>query len=100
MVGHHCPTVVEIVREFYANLHQRRGNSFLTWIRGKEIKVSPTLISNITRAPCVCDPVYPWLVDHLPTSAEMVECFAKGSPHQMETEGEVSFQLSDLSNDV
>jgi hypothetical protein len=51
MVGDHCPTVEEIVREFYANLLQRRGDSFLTWIRGKEIEVSPTLISNITRAP-------------------------------------------------
>jgi hypothetical protein len=29
-----------------------------------------------------------------------VECFAEGHPHQMETNGEGSFQLSDLSNDV
>lgn len=64
--------VEEIVWEFYANLYQRRGNSFRTWIKGREIEVTPTLINNITRAPLVCDPVYPWLVNHLPTRVELV----------------------------
>jgi hypothetical protein len=44
--------------------------------------------------------VYLWPIDHLPTRAEMVECFAKGCPYQMETEGKGNFQLSNLSNDV
>jgi hypothetical protein len=62
--------------------------------------VTPTLTSNITGAPLVRYSVYLWLADHLPTCAKIVECFTEGHPHQMETEGEGSFQLSDLSNDV
>jgi hypothetical protein len=68
--------------------------------QGKVIEVTPTLISNITGVPCVHDPVYPWPVDRLPIRTDIVECFAEGCPLQMETEGEDSFQLSDLSNDV
>jgi hypothetical protein len=34
MVEDHCPTVEEIVCKFYVNLHQRRGSSFRSWIRG------------------------------------------------------------------
>jgi hypothetical protein len=30
MVEDHCPAIEEIVWEFYANLHQRHGNSFRT----------------------------------------------------------------------
>jgi hypothetical protein len=30
----------------------------------------------------------------------MVACFAKGHPHQMEAEGEGSFQVHDFSNEV
>jgi hypothetical protein len=59
MVEDHCPAVEEIVREFYANLHQRHGDSFLTWVREKVIEVTPTLISHIMGAPHVRDPVYP-----------------------------------------
>ena len=59
MVKDHRPPVEEIVRKFYANLHQRHGDSFLTWVRGKVIKVIPTLISRIMGVPRVCDPVYP-----------------------------------------
>jgi hypothetical protein len=32
--------------------------------------------------------------------ADLVACFTKGRPHQMELEGEGSFQMSDFSNDV
>jgi hypothetical protein len=53
--------------------------------------VTPDLISAITGAPHVRDPDYPWLVDHLPTRAKMVTCFA---------EGEGSFQIHDFSNEV
>jgi hypothetical protein len=62
--------------------------------------VTPTLISKITRAPCVCDPAYPYPVDHLPTRADLVACFAEGRLHQMELKGEGSFQMSNFSNDV
>jgi hypothetical protein len=48
----------------------------------------------------VCDPAYPYLVDHLLAGADLVACFAEGRPHQMELEGEGSFQMSDFSNDV
>ena len=100
MVWNHRPTVEEIVWDFYAILHQKRGDSFLTWVRGKVSKVTPTIISNITGASCVRDLVYPWPIDHLPTRADMVECFIEGRLHQMETEGEGNFQLSDLNNDI
>ena len=100
MVGDHCPTVEKIVQEFYTNLHQRCGDSFLTYVKGKVIEVTPTLISNITGVPCIRNPIYPWPVDQLPFCADIVECFTKRHPHQMETKGEGNFQLSDLSNDV
>jgi hypothetical protein len=67
MVEDHRPMIEELVREFYANIHRRVGDSFLTWVRGTEIHVTLDLISAITRAPWVCNPEYPWLVDHLPT---------------------------------
>jgi hypothetical protein len=74
MVEDHYPTVEEIVREFYVNIYRR-------WIRGKEIVVTPTLISTIKGAPLLHDPVYQWPMDHLRTRAEMVECFAARRPH-------------------
>jgi hypothetical protein len=91
MVEDHRPVVEVIVWEFYANLHQRHGDSFRTWLRGRAIEVTPTLISEITRAPCVHDPVYPYPVDHLPARVDLVACFIEGHPHQMELEGEGSF---------
>jgi hypothetical protein len=100
MVEDHRPAVEVIVWEFYANLHQRRGDSFRTWLRGRAIEVTPTLISEITGAPRVRDPVYPYPVNHLPARADLVACFAEGCPHQMELEGEGSLQMSDFSNDV
>jgi hypothetical protein len=100
MVEDHCPAMEEIVREFYANLYQKRGDFFQTWIRRREIELIPTLIRNISGAPLVCDPVYPWPVDHFPTRAEIVECFAKRRPHKMKTEAKGSFQMSDFSNNV
>jgi hypothetical protein len=51
MVEDHRPVIVELVREFYANLHRRAGDSFSTWVRGTEIHVTPDLVSAITRAP-------------------------------------------------
>jgi hypothetical protein len=56
MVEDHCPAIVELVREFYANLHWRSGNSFLTWVRGMEIHVTFDLISAITGASQVHNP--------------------------------------------
>jgi hypothetical protein len=76
MAEDHCPAVEAVVWEFYANLHQRRGDSFRTWLRGRAIEVTPTLISEITRAPCVRDLIYPYSVDHLPARADLVACFA------------------------
>jgi hypothetical protein len=99
MVEDHRSAIVELVREFYANLHRRVGDSFLTWVRGTEIHVASDLISTITRVPRVHNPEYPWPVDNLPTHAEMVACFTEG-PHQMEVEGECSFQVHDFSNEV
>jgi hypothetical protein len=96
----HRPTVETVVWEFYGNLHQRRGDSFRTWLKGRAIEVTPTLISEIAGVPRVCDPVYPYPVDHLPARVDLVACFAEGRPHQMELEGEGSFQMSDFSNDV
>ena len=93
MVEDHRPEIKKLVRKFYANLHRRAGDSFLTWVRGTEIHVIPDLINAITGVPQVCNPEYPWLVDHLHTQVEMVMCFAEGRPYQMETEGEGSFQI-------
>ena len=84
MAEDHCPAIKEIVWEFSLNPHQRHGDSFCTWIRGTRIEVTPTLISTIAGVPLVRDPTYPYPVDHLPTHAEMVACFAEGRPHQME----------------
>ena len=100
MVEDHHPAIEEIVWEFYVNLHQRCGNSFCTWIRGRRIEVITALISAISRVPRVRDPTYPYLVNHLHTRAEIVTCFAEGRPHQMELDGEGSFQMIDFSNDV
>jgi hypothetical protein len=91
MVEDHRPIVEVIVWEFYVNLHQRHGDSFRTWLRGRAIEVTPTLINEITRAPCVHDPIYPYPVDHLPAGVDLVACFIEGHPHQMELEGEGSF---------
>jgi hypothetical protein len=87
MVEDHRPAIVELVQEFYANLHQRASDSFFTWVRGTKIHVTPDLISVVTGAPRVYTPKYPWLVYHLSTRAEMVACFTEGRPHRMETEG-------------
>jgi hypothetical protein len=91
MAEDHRLAVEAIVWEFYANHHQRRGDSFRTWLRGRAIEVTPTLISEITRVPRVRDPVYPYPVNHLPLRADLVACFTEGRPHQMELEGEGSF---------
>lgn len=48
----------------------------------------------------MCDPIYSWPVDHLPTRTELVEHFAEWRLHQMEKEGEGNFQMSDFSNEV
>jgi hypothetical protein len=100
MVEDHRPAIAKFVREFYANLHRRAGDSFFTWVRGTKIHVTPDLVSAITGASRVRVPEYPLLVDHLLTQAEMVACFAEGRPHHMETEGEGSFQVHDFSNEV
>jgi hypothetical protein len=62
--------------------------------------VTPTFISAITGAPRVRDPSYSYPVDHLPARVDLVACFIEGHPHQMELEGEGSFQMSDFNNDV
>jgi hypothetical protein len=67
MVEDHHPIVVELVHEFYANLHMRCGNSFHIWLKGKLIIVTPTPVRNITGEPRVCDPGYPWPVNGFPT---------------------------------
>jgi hypothetical protein len=59
MVEDHCPAVEVIVWEFYANIHQRYGDSFCTWLRGITIDVTPTLINEITRVPRLSDLAYP-----------------------------------------
>ena len=64
MLEDHCPSIEELVREFYTNLHRRVGYSFFTWIKGKAIQVTPDLISTITGAPRVHNLEYPWPVDH------------------------------------
>jgi hypothetical protein len=51
MVEDHRLAIAEFVREFYANIHRRVGNSFLTWVRGMEIHVTPDLIDAITGVP-------------------------------------------------
>jgi hypothetical protein len=90
VVEDHCPTVEAIVWELYMNLHQRRGDSFRTWLRGTVIELTHTFISAINRAPCVCDPTYPYSVDHLPARAVLVACFVEGCPH-LELDREGSF---------
>jgi hypothetical protein len=100
MAEDHHPAMEVIVWEFYANIYQRRGNSFCTWLRGTAIDVTPALISEIIGVPRVRDPSYPYLVDHLPERLDLVSCFTEGCLHQMELEGEHSFQMSDFSNDV
>jgi hypothetical protein len=100
MVEDHRLAVEAIVWEFYENIHQRRGNLFRTGLRGIAIEVIPMLISEIIGAPRVHDPAYPYPVDHLAARIDLMACFAEGRPHQMELEGEGSFQTSDFSNDI
>jgi hypothetical protein len=100
MAEDHRLAVETIVWEFYTNLHRRCGDSFRTWFNGTVIEVTLTLIKEITRAPRVRDPTYPYLVNHLPADADLVACFVEGHPHQMELEGKGSFQMSNFSNDI
>jgi hypothetical protein len=81
MVEDHRPPVEVIVWEFYANIHQRRGDSFHTWLRGTAIDMTLALISEITGVPRVHDPAYPYPVDHLLSRADLVACFVEGHPH-------------------
>jgi hypothetical protein len=46
MVEDHHPAIAELVREFYANIHRRVGDSFLTWVRGMKIHMTSSLISH------------------------------------------------------
>jgi hypothetical protein len=92
--------IEELVREFYANIHRRVGDSFLTWVKGTEIHVTPDLIGTITGAPRVHNSEYSCPVDHLQTQAKMVVCFAKGCPHHIEIKGKGSFQIHDFNNEV
>jgi hypothetical protein len=66
MAEDHYPVVDVIVWEFYENIHQRRGDSFRTWLRGTAINVTLMLISEITGVPRVYDLAYPYPIDHLP----------------------------------
>jgi hypothetical protein len=66
------------MREFYANLYRKAGDSFLTWVRGTEIHVTLDLISAIIRASRVRNPKYPWPVDHFPSRDGNV--FRRGIP--------------------
>lgn len=68
MMEDRLPGAIQIVREFYANLHDRRRDSFKTWLRGKPITMTPTLIHQITRTPLVGDPDYPWLLSNTPVA--------------------------------
>jgi hypothetical protein len=63
------------------------------------IELTPTFISAINRAPCVRDPTYLYSVDHLPTRAVLVACFAEGHPH-LELDREGSFQMINFNNNV
>jgi hypothetical protein len=87
MVKDHRPEVEAIVWEFYANLHQRLGDSFCTWLKGTTIVVTPMFINAIIRAPRICDPAYPYPINHFPARANLVACFANGRSHQMELDG-------------
>jgi hypothetical protein len=84
MVEDHRPAVEAIVWEFYVNLHQRCDDSFRTWLMGTVIEVTPTLINVIIGAPCICDPAYPYPVDHLRTRVDLVASFTEGRSPQME----------------
>jgi hypothetical protein len=59
MVKNHRPAIAELVWEFYANIHQRVGDSFLTWVRGTKIHLTPNLINAITGASRVLNLEYP-----------------------------------------
>jgi hypothetical protein len=79
MVEDHRPAIVELVREFYTNIHRRVVDSFLTWVRGMEIRVTPDLISAITGAPQVHNLEYPWPVDHWCTKFDIRNSTNRGS---------------------
>lgn len=44
MMEDHRQAAINIVREFYSNMHTRRVDSFQTWRREHPIIVTPTLI--------------------------------------------------------
>jgi hypothetical protein len=48
--GRSPPSDRGLVCEFYANLYRKAGDSFYTWVKEKEIHVTPNLISTITGA--------------------------------------------------
>lgn len=50
-VEDHRLAAEELVREFYAKIHQRCGDSFRTWVRREGIHVTPTLVSTIMGTP-------------------------------------------------
>lgn len=69
---------IEIVREFYANIHEikRDPPSFETHLRDIKIKVTSELISKVAKVPIVPKPDYPFPDPELPSKDTMMKVFA------------------------
>jgi hypothetical protein len=69
---------LEIVREFYANIHKIKRNppSFETHLRGINIKVTSELISEVAKVPIVPKPSYPFPDPEFPSKDTMMKVFA------------------------
>lgn len=99
MLTNHRSAIQILVREFYANIHRQRLNSFWTWVRETPIEVTLNWISSISSTPWVLDSGHPYTPDIEPPHSLLVECFAEEWPHTMELEEE-GFTPSNLMDEA
>lgn len=89
---------LNLVREFYANMHDFSDGAFKSRLRGKTFTVSPDLIRELIGTPLVNKSPYPCSADRLPTRSDLIRCFVDGKPTTMNEVG-VGFGLVDLPVD-
>ena len=58
------PLLVALIRDFYSNLsvHSDDSNTqyVMSWIRGEECTITPSVVASALRVPLVRQPVYPY----------------------------------------
>ena len=59
------PPLATLIKEFYSNLSIHSDDSniqyVMSWIRGEEYVITPSIVASALRVPSVRQPVYPYL---------------------------------------